>query len=165
MEHPYFEWLLAMPGFDKRYRKIMDILFTERFRWLIDIDEDRAEDGKDLRYEFANEFGYGSMFDYLDTPCNCAEVIIALARRHERQWDNPKYGDRTWVWVQSMLDSLGLHPGISYDSTLEIIDRWLDRRFNRDGSGSLFTIPNSVMDMRKIDIWRQSNLWFALMDD
>lgn len=165
MDHPYFKWLIDMPGFDVKYKTVLSILFITDFKWILDLDSAREEDGIDLRYRFADEYGYASMFDILDAPCSCLEMIVALARRKEVTMSNPRYGDRTWVWMKAMLDSLGIYPGMELEQICYILDRWLNRQFEPTGEGSLFTIPDCHLDLRKVDIYRQSNLWFALMDD
>ena len=36
-----------------------------------------------------------------------------------------------------------------------VIDRFLKRRYDRDGKGGLFTVKNPDRDMRGVDIWYQ----------
>lgn len=160
--HPYFKWLMQSAGIPKTYETVCELLFTTDYIWLIDIDEDRAEDGITLRYRYGDEHGYNSMFDIMDSPCSCLEMILALAKRQGIIFNDE---DDIWNWVGPMFDSLGLSPGIDYEDALFKISRWLNRKFYPDGRGGLFTIHNCDKDLRKVDYWTQANWWFAMIED
>lgn len=129
--------------------------------------ENRYDDGIDLRYRFGNEQGYrdSMIASYLDNrPCSVLEMIIALAiRLEEHIMDDPDIGNRTGQWFWDMIVSLGL--GSMDDSkfdkahAIDVIRRFLDRDYGRDGKGGLFTIEHCRYDMRDIEIWYQAN-WY-----
>lgn len=165
----YFEWLCALV-FERRYsksvsfRKLLMCLHDIKFRYSISKDRNRAEDGADLRYRFALLQGYDEVSDMvleaLDGPCSVLEMMIALAIRCEENiMDDPNIGDRTAQWFKGMLISLGL--GSMLDSRFDrrqveiIIERFLDRKYEPNGKGGLFTIKNCTRDLRKVEIWCQ----------
>ena len=97
-------------------------------------------------------------------PCSVLEMIIALAiRLEEHIMDDPDIGNRTGQWFWDMIVSLGL--GSMDDSkfdkahAIDVIRRFLDRDYGRDGKGGLFTIEHCRYDMRDIEIWYQAN-WY-----
>ena len=77
--------------------------------------------------------------------------------------DDPDIGNRTGQWFWDMIVSLGL--GSMDDSkfdkayTIDVIRRFLNRDYERDGKGGLFTIEHCRYDMRDIEIWYQAN-WY-----
>jgi hypothetical protein len=127
------------------------------------MDQNRAEDGLSLRYRFALDNGYEDNPDYildiLDGPCSVLEMMVALALRCEEVMDDAHIGDRTSQWFWGMIVNLGL--GAMYDDLYdrqlvdEIIDTFLDRNYDPDGKGGLFTILNCERDLRDMEIWQQ----------
>ena len=73
--------------------------------------------------------------------------------------DDPKMGDRTGQWFWGMITNLGL--GSMTDDRFdekhvdECVDRFLYRKYERNGRGGLFTIRNCDRDLRKAEIWHQ----------
>ena len=165
----YFEWLYDLvceERFAKElsYRKLLIRLHDTEFRYLIAKDRNRADDGMELRYRFAIAQGYeynaDLVVEFLDGPCSVLEMMIALAIRCERDiMDDTKYGDRTSQWFWGMITNLGL--GSMYDSRFDrqhvdaILARFLDREYDPDGKGGLFTIRNCRRDLTHVEIWYQ----------
>lgn len=164
----YFEWLYRLvcnERYSRRlsYRRLLQRLHSIDFEYIIPMDGNRAEDGIELRYRFANEHNYKSQMiaSYLDDrPCSILEMMIALAIRCEEDiMDNPDVGDRTGQWFWNMIVSLGL--GRETDNNFDrlyvdkIIDRFLKREYDPDGNGGLFTVKYCDWDMRSIEIWYQ----------
>lgn len=170
----YFDWLYARltKGIGARknsYYKLFNALHKRPFTYFPNTcggsmanDENRLVDGINLRHRFGNENGYSfrDIKDYLDDPCSVLEMMGALAIRcEETLMDDPKYGDRTAQWFWGMIRSLGLinmdddRFDTSYvENTLTL---FLKREYSRDGEGGLFTIKNSIVDMRRLEIWYQ----------
>ena len=97
--------------------------------------------------------------EYLDGPCSVFEMMVALAQRCESVMDDPKIGDRTGQWFWGMIASLGLN-GMSdnhYDEKYvnDVVNRFLDREYEPNGKGGLFTIRNCEHDLRDVEIWYQ----------
>lgn len=159
----YFEWLSDKVCVDdyykKSYRKLLTFLHNTDFRCTIQQDENRAEDGMDLRWLFATEFGYEYLWDALIGPCSVLEMMIALAMEMERIMDDPDIGDRTSEWFWTMIDSLGLIDMTDdiFDKTYtsRTIERFLDRQYRRNGVGGLFIINDCDEDLNDVEIWYQ----------
>lgn len=170
----YTKWLLDLVcgrRYSKQvsYRKLLLHLHRIEFTYILPMDENRAEDGKDLRWRYVITHGYTDdeqdyILDVLDGPCSVLEMMVALSIRVEEEtMDDPTIGDRTGQWFWGMIVSLGL--GSMYDSRFdeeyvdEVIDRFLDREYEWDGKGGLFTIRHCDRDMRDIEIWNQFNMY------
>ena len=165
----YFEWLYSLVSrgrYDGRisYRKLLAHLHNTVFRYSIRRDQNRAEDGMDLRYRFAilheAEYAYNSIEEELTGACSVLEMMVALAIRCEENiMDDPHVGDRTAQWFWGMVNNLGL--GSMYDNLYdrqyvnEVLDRFLDREYEPDGVGGLFTIERCDVDLRTVEIWYQ----------
>lgn len=161
----YFRWMsdIACDGrYSKHvtYDKLLRLLFSTEFTWLIPLDENRAADGISLRYRFAVERGYRDIPEELDGPCSVLEMILMLALRCEENiMDDPEYGDRKQQWFWSMINNLGL--GSMYDIRFDleycenVIRAFLDREYEPNGKGGLFTIKNCDADLRDVEIWYQ----------
>lgn len=169
LSNEYFNWLYNLVS-ENRYaegisfRKLLIFLHETEFTWLIAKDQNRAEDGIALRYRFAIEQGYDEdvewVLDVLDGPCSVLEMMISLALRCEECiMDDPLMGNRTAQWFWNMIVSLGLGPVVDgrFDRRLTeaVINRFLNRDFEPDGSGGLFTVRHSRTDMREVEIWHQ----------
>lgn len=166
----YFEWLFNLVS-GKRYSKKVSFrhllihLHDIEFTYIIQKDQNRADDGIALRYRFA--CGYRSPAaaeTYLDGPCSVLEMMVALALRCEETiMDDTAFGNRTQQWFWNMIVSLGLGPMVDerFDKQEAdyIIRRFLDRDYKPNGHGGLFTIRKCDRDLRKVEIWVQL-LWY-----
>lgn len=165
----YFDWMCELVC-DERYpvrrsyRKLLSYLHERDFTYILEFDGNRAEDGIYLRYRFAYEHrGYNEevVLNCLDRgPCSILEMLVALALRcEEDMMDDLDLGNRTGKWFWEMISSLGLRSmSDSYFRKQQvdiIIDKFLNREYEPDGRGGLFTIPNSRQDLREIEIWQQ----------
>ena len=164
IQDEYFEWLVGIACADNdvvSYRNLLAYLHETEFIYSMPMDGNRAADGKDLRYRFAHRYlGDDSAEYYITGPCSVLEMMLALAIRCEENiMDDPTMGDRTAQWFWGMISSLGL--GGMYDTNFDIykvedvVNRFLDRDYDPDGRGGLFTIRNFEYDMRTIEIWHQ----------
>lgn len=159
----YFEWLISKVSgawcngavsFNKLFCQLHEI----PFRYIILRDENRAKDGVELRYRFVYENNYPAEVEYeLDGPCSVLEMMVALAIRCEESiMDEPLIGDRTPQWFRNMLVNLGL--GSMTDDRFNrvyvdmVIDRFLDRQYDPDGQGGLFTVRHCDCDLRDVEI-------------
>lgn len=168
MNNTYFEWMYNLVCDSSRrpfFRDLLSYLYDREFTYILPMDGNRAEDGINLRYRFADEcrFDDRMVASYLDDrDCSILEMLIALAIRCEEHiMENPDIGNRTAQWFWTMIESLGLEYMSDYHFDEEaadmIIDRFLNREYERDGSGGLFTIEDCPCDLRSVDIWYQMN--------
>ena len=169
----YFKWLSKLVcgrRYSKQvsYSKLLMYLHDTDFRYSIQRDQNRAENGIDLRYRFAllldQEESSDVILEYLDGPCSVLEMMVALSIRCEEDiMDDPNVGDRTGQWFWGMIVNLGL--GSMTDSRFDrryasdVVNRFLDREYAPDGRGGLFTIRNCDRDLRDVEIWRQMCLY------
>lgn len=165
----YFEWLFELVGGNDypglSYRKLLMHLHRTEFRYYISNDDNRAGDGIELRYRF--KFRHKLDFDHrreLSGPCSVLEMMVALALRCEETiMDDPDYGDRTSQWFWKMIKNLDLDRMLDerYDEEYVncVLNRFLNREYEPDGRGGLFTVKNCDCDLRNIEIWIQM-MWF-----
>ena len=161
----YFEWMYDIMCGDRfaksiTYRQLFTFLHDVEFTYFIPHDENRADDGIALRYRFCSNNGYEDMEYYLAGPCSVLEMMVALAIRcEERIMCDPDKGDRTAQWFWSMITSLGLSSMTDYNYNEwlvnDVITRFLNREYDRNGKGGLFTIRRWDRDARDAEIWHQ----------
>lgn len=139
-------------------------LHSTEFTFTIRLDENRAMDGIDLRRRFALLQECEDIVDYLDGPCSVLEMMIALSIRIEESiMDDPNIGDRTGQWFWGMIVNLGL--GSMSDSRFDkrvvddILTRFLNRDYEPNGKGGLFTVRHCRQDLRDVEIWYQMS-WY-----
>ena len=76
---------------------------------------------------------------------------------------DPDIGNRMGQWFWNMIVNLGL--GSMSDSrfdaayTDDVISRFMNRKYKRNGEGGLFTVERCKYDMRTVEIWWQMN-WY-----
>ena len=111
----YFEWLCGIV-FDGRYlkgrsySKLFELLHSVDFEVVIGMDQNRAEDGIDLRYRFGDEQGYiqpmiASLID--NVPCSVLEMMVALSFQCENTMSDPEEGNR--LYTISGLRAIGFY--------------------------------------------------------
>lgn len=170
LNNEYFDWMYNIVCADRfakdiSYRKLLMCLHNTSFRYSVKRDSNRADDGVSLRYRFALSRGYDETLDhtihyYITEPCSVFEMILALAIRCEENiMDDTAFGNRTGQWFWGMIVNLGL--GSMTDDQFdklyveENIERFLNREYEPDGTGGLFTISNCERDLRDVEIWFQ----------
>lgn len=165
----YFEWLCDLidsKRFAKQvsYRKLLMRLHDIEFTWFIPRDDNRADDGIQLRRRFALVREDLSLQRYLQGPCSVLEMMVALAIRCEETiMDDVLMGNRTGQWFWGMVHNLGLSPmnDSKFDREFvdDIISRFLNREYEPNGKGGLFTVKHCDSDMRTVEIWCQLS-WY-----
>ena len=159
----YFEWLLnkvakTLHSGNISFDCLLCRLHEIPFRYIIPQDENRAKDGLELRYRFVWENHYHPDVEYeLTGPCSVLEMMVALAIRCEEGiMDDPQYGDRSSQWFRNMLVNLGLRSmsddRFDPDYVDMVIDRFLEREYEPDGTGGLFTLRHCEYDLRDVEI-------------
>lgn len=168
LDKEYFDWMCDLVYNEKQsrrlsYEKLLSYLHDREFVYTIEMDGNRAEDGTDLRYRFAESRyrGDSRITTYLDDgPCSILEMMLALALRCEEHiMYNPDIGNQVERWFWDMIRSLGLYSmddsHFDEKKVEHIIDRFLNREYEENGKGGLFTVKNCRYDMRTIEIWYQ----------
>lgn len=168
LRNRYFDWMYGLVCNDEysrnnTYKKLFSYLYDVEFTYQHPMDGNRYEDGIDFRYHFGREHGIPDYLisSYLDNcPCSVLEMMLALSVRIEENiMDNPDYGNRVGQWFWEMIVSLGLGHMTDSNFDLDYVDEvlyiFLNRKYNPDGKGSLFTMSNPNQDMRNVEIWYQ----------
>lgn len=161
LENIYFNWLCAKvlnlkPRPDeKTYWDLLRKLHQTEFVWMMSGDDNRAEDGKELRKDFIFQAEMPDNPEWrLLIGCSVLEMLIAFAKRAEFQDDTPA---PLWFW--EFLTNLGLDK--FDDSCFEeeyvelVLEDFIWRTYRPDGNGGLFPIQNPSEDQREVEIWYQ----------
>lgn len=169
INNEYFEWLCELVDakrFSKSlsYRKLLVHLHNIEFTWFIPHDDNRADDGIQLRRRFGLYREDLSVQNYILGPCSVLEMMTALAIRCEETiMDDAQLGNRTGQWFWGMIRNLGLSPmtdtAFDRDFVDDVIARFLNREYEPNGKGGLFTVRHYDRDMRNIEIWCQLS-WY-----
>lgn len=165
----YFEWLCELVDskrFSKQvsYRKLLMHLHNIEFTWFIPHDDNRADDGIQLRRRYSLIRNDTTLSSYIQGPCSVLEMIVALATRCEETiMDDALMGNRTGQWFWGMIHNLGLSSmtdsNFDRDFVDEVIARFLNREYEPDGKGGLFTVRHCNHDLRTVEIWCQLS-WY-----
>lgn len=148
----YTFWLLDHVGFRiKGYDYLMSILNDTDYIWVLDRDENRADDGLRLR----DEYGL-----YFDRPCSVLEMLVGLAIRINNDYIGDPLDEHPEIIFWEMICNLHLDrfndDHMDSDLVSRILNNWMNRRFSTTGSGSIFPQYSTTnRDQRKIEIWAQ----------
>jgi hypothetical protein len=164
LDDRYLTWLYSLVGDVKlkspsrTYWKLLRQLYTKEFVWFVPNDDNRVEDGRDLRYEFADLIEDDA---WLSLGCSMLEMMIGLARRLSFEADGEPA-----VWFWHLIDNLGFTKfnDRRYDDQIaeevdEVLQDVIWRNFNPNGEGGLFPLRRPHDDQRLIEIWYQMNAY------
>jgi hypothetical protein len=188
LEEMYFVWLKLQINFN--YRRVRNsnapqftmltmAMWEKPFPWVVPYDENRIQDGFELRYHFLQDENYALSFrelqdlygekiliasisEFRARPCRILEVLIALSRRLEFM----EGSDAGW-WAWKLITNLELHKMKDPISRVkkrrldEALDALVWRTYDRDGSGGFFPLAHPEDDQRKIEIWYQMAAYLA----
>lgn len=185
MKDKYLDFLYKKGFIDDAHRELARYLHTIPFKWTLERDENRMYDGLAMRREY-REYSTGSRFDFgsdttedfsiysklKDNACTMLEFFIGFAWRLERDMigDSDK-GERTTIWVESMLKNLDIwkYDGHIKESEYDEIDKklnvWVKRCYKENGEGGLFFVPNAKQNMRFVEMWIQASWWYEFWYD
>lgn len=171
INNDYFDWMCEVV--DSRrfaepysYRKLLMHLHNIEFTWILLFDDNRADDGIQLRRRFSLRRHDEQLSRYISGPCSVLEMMVALAVRCEEGiMDDTLYGDRTGQWFWNMIHSLGLSGMTDQEFDREFVDyvvaRFLNREYKPDGTGGLFTVKHCDVDLRTVEIWTQLSYYLS----
>jgi hypothetical protein len=169
VDDQYFEWLYSQVGAvrnrnPKQSRwNLLRQLFVKEFVWLIANDDNRVEDGRDLRDEFlASAEGIDDPSrEWMELGCSMLEMLIALGRRVAFETEESPVD---WFW--KLIDNMGLltYTDDKYNNRIaqhvdEVCDRVIYRNYAPDGSGGLFPLHEVHGDQRKVELWYQMSAY------
>lgn len=167
LDERYLRWLYSqvasvrLKNPSRTYWSLMRALFTTEFVWFTPNDDNRVEDGRDLRFEFINEEGVVDTDpNWMTIGCSFLEMLLGLSRRlaFESSWDSEA---SEWFW--HLLGNLNLE-GFN-DAHLKtdeqkgyvahVLETVIWRNYRDDGFGGLFPLRNPHEDQRKVELWYQ----------
>ena len=174
LNYEYFQWLCDMVHIEQErtsWKLVAKDLHRMIFVPLIERDENRALDGLDLRDQFIESEWYNQR-DEIEGECTVFEMLVALAQRMDFETtgaydENSMGSDRTAYWFWEMTDNLGLtaYDDDSYvdlDGTTyveQIIDEFVNREYDYDGTGGIFPLKHAEKDQRNVEIWYQMSAY------
>jgi hypothetical protein len=166
LDESYFRWLYSQvcdveeirPS--RTYWGLLRQLYVTEFVWIIPNDDNRADDGKDLRAFFAKEMGlydYAGIIDpvWESLGCSMLELLIGLSRRLSFQAEGEP---RVWFWRLIKNANLLLDCDLRKFPRAEIsekLDRIIWRKYEYNGHGGLFPLRDSYADQREVELWYQ----------
>jgi hypothetical protein len=164
LDDAYFRWLVSRVREDghprRNYDGLFSILHGTEFVWIVPNDDNRIEDGKDLRVEFFHERkAVANPRDFFG-PCTVLEVIVGLSRRLAWLAEGSAEG---WAW--QLLCNLELHKfrdplSLRKERRInEILYALVWRTYDPDGVGGFFPLAKPKEDQTKIEIWYQMNAY------
>lgn len=159
----YFNWLystvcdISEHFSHLQFFNLLNKLHQTQFVFLISGDDNRAEDGRDLRTEFLREKFLQDDGSLPSEGCSVLEMLIALSRRASFETDDSPHD---WFW--EFLSNLGLssmNDKVRFDeqNVQMILDRFIFRTYDCKGNGGLFPMENTQTDQREVEIWYQFN--------
>lgn len=171
LDELYLKWLYSQTGStklknpSKTYWSLFRLLYTKQFIWFIPNDDNRSEDGKDLRYEFIDAEQIENVdIDWMDLGCSMLELLIGLSRRLSFEAEGEP---RVWFW--HLIRNIGLdiytdNVPIPTEEVDEQLNQIIWRTYEPDGLGGLFPLKWPEMDQRDIEIWYQMSGYILEMD-
>lgn len=156
----YEKYLLRLVKFRKpNYSKLMWMLHNHPFYVLLEMDQNRAEDGMLLRDDFAGEIGCSSIGFTRD--CCVLEMLVAFAIRIDEEYIGDPKEPHPEIIFWEMIKNLKLDrcndDHFNANHVSKILSIWLEREFRSDGSGSIFPLKNADKDQRMLEISLQMN--------
>lgn len=172
LHESYVYWLCALVGTKHNrstYGDLMNSLHQKAFYWSVPNDDNRVHEGKNLRERFCDEIGVEYIYDDFPEQASMLEILIGLAYRCESimvdQGDSMEMSE--WFW--KIISNVGLDKytddrfvELNGGTQVEVIlNRVIERTYDKDGNGGLFPLKNSKKDQRKVELWYQMNAYLV----
>ena len=162
-DYKYYEWLVSQvetPG-DRTYNGLFERMHNFEFVWFVPNDDNRHQDGLDLRLEFLN----GNAPTLHLAGATMLEILVSLSRRVAFTAGGD---ERRWAWkllknlkLNKMSDPLTEAKAQRIDDILYAVV-W--RTYDRNGNGGFFPLKDSLDDQTKVEIWYQLNKYVIEKD-
>lgn len=162
LENDYFKWLCAKVIYPQQpstpsltYWRLLHILHSTEFVWILRGDDNRAADGIELRSQFIFECKVSVSPDWRNMGCSILEMLIAFSRRAEFTTDTPAK-DWFWEFLENLhLSHLNDGADFNEEDVEDILDGFVWRTYNTNGEGGMFPLFNPNDDQRRVEIWYQ----------
>lgn len=163
IEVEYFNWLYetvcdVSDHFSHfRFFNLMNKLHQTQFVFLISGDDNRVEDGKNLRSEFFREKFLHDDGSLSSEGCSVLEMLIALSRIASFETDD-KPRDWFWEFMSNLqLNDMNDSQPFNDNRVQKILERFIFRTYDCKGNGGLFPMEHTQTDQREVEIWYQFN--------
>lgn len=166
LDEQYLTWLYSQVGSVKlrspsrTYWSLLRRLYVKEFVWIIPNDDNRLEDGRELRYQFLEDAGIDDPDPiWMGMGCSMLEMMVALSRRLAFETE----GEAKW-WFWKLIANLGLErcsdsKPCSEEKVDETLDAVIWRTYAPNGQGGLFPLRDTTQDQRDVEIWYQLNAY------
>lgn len=159
LEILYFNWLYAKIHLSEvpysSYSELLKVLHDTEFVWLLTGDDNRAEDGTDLRTEFIRESGLDIDRSWFDSGCSVLEMMVAFTRRANFEVDDISMQEWFWQFVSNLGLSDFHDDNIDHELVKSMLETFVWRTYEYDGTGGMFPMRNPPDDQRTVEIWYQ----------
>lgn len=167
LDETYLNWLygqvasVRLKNPARTHWRLLKVIFSMEFIWLVSNDDNRLEDGRDIRYEFIEELNIEVPDEeWMTVGCSLLEMMIGLARRlaFNAEGDSDQ---SEWFW--HMIHNLGLREfnDLYFDTdrqeeyVIHILETMIWRNYRSDGRGGLFPLRDPKEDQREVELWYQ----------
>lgn len=165
MDELYFTWLCDLVGSvevgnrKQTYWNLLRQLYKTEFVWLIPNDDNRAEDGRELRLEFIDQKQINVTDDHwMDLGCSVLELIVGISRRLQFEADSEVH-----IWFWHLIRNLKLDEFSDdyYNEARveEILLILIYRTYHGSGNGGLFPLQKPVENQRRVELWYQMSAY------
>lgn len=166
LDESYLNWLYSQVAQTRTrnpsgtYWNLLRMMYKTEFVWLVPNDDNRIEDGRDLRMEFLRERHiHDADPDWHQMPCSFLELLVGLSRRLSFEGGNtPDW----WFW--KMVQNIHLfrytdaHP-LPTEDVQRRLDAVVWRTYDSNGLGGLFPLDNPSQDQTEVELWYQLNAY------
>lgn len=154
----YFEWLCDMVEI-RGQRRMLTHLHLKPFKYFVERDVNRAEDGLALRDKFYDDV-YPGEDNILDGECSILELLIGMAIRMNDITIEIEDDDDISQWFWELIHNLKLDKsGINISEIDKIIDIFVYREYKPSGVGGAFPLRRPKEDQRNIELWYQMSAY------
>lgn len=165
LDELYLTWLYSQVGSVKSrsrsrtYWFLLRQLYKTEFVWLIANDDNRVEDGRDLRHEFVSELNVEPDDEWMSLGCSMLEMLVGLSRRLSFEAEGKP---RDWFW--HLIENLDLthhtdahceNSDLCEERIAEILNVVIWRTYNPNGHGGLFPLRRPEEDQTNVELWYQ----------
>lgn len=172
LDEEYLSWLYDQVVPDKgnpQYWHLFRQMYKTEFVWFVPNDDNRVEDGRELRLEFFNsEFAPPELPAlWVDLGCSMLELFVGLARRLCFQAEGTT---EQWFWELCRNVRLDLFNDryclrFPYEQGVDdILQCIIWRLYQPNGHGGLFPLNHARQDQRGVELWYQLSAYLLEKD-
>lgn len=168
MNEEYFEWLLSKAQVDdgeNGYRLLCGILHEVIFYPIVEMDDNRWQDGIEYRYEFAGD-EQGDILSKSLGGCTMLELMLSLAEKTAFDMEGSVFEAGIGRWFTELLENTGLdlytdselmNSESAYFEVENILENIIFRRYRYNGEGGFYPLRDPEEDQRETELEMQRN--------